>query len=102
MLFCLLQRDFKTMPSCQQNNLFKLDKNGRNLMLVPAVSLTVCVYHKKIFCFYCRRAESNGLMSVRNKAEPTFTKVGFNNWKKTLHFRSIDLMISVIHIVKLF
>lgn len=30
-------------------------------------------------------------MSVTNKAEPTFTKVGFNNWKKALQkYRSHD------------
>ena len=75
---------------CQPANkivISSLAKNGRNFMerwYQQFPWLTVCTIRKKVFCFYCRKAEKNGLMSITNKAEPTFTKVGFDNWKKAI------------------
>ena len=51
--------------------------------------LSICVTRKKVFCFHCRNATSKGLLTFSTKAEPTFTSIGFNNWKKALEkFRS--------------
>lgn len=45
--------------------------------------LTICTTRKKVFCFYCR-VEGQGMMTFSSKAESTFTKIGYNNWKKAL------------------
>ena len=51
--------------------------------------LSICVIRKKVFCFHCRNAESNALLTFSTKAESTFTSTGFNNGKKALEkFRS--------------
>ena len=82
---------------CQPVNkiiISSLAKNGRNFMerwYQQFPWLSVSTIRKRVFCFYCRKAESSGLMSVTNKAEPCFTKVGFNNWKKALQkYRTHD------------
>ena len=46
--------------------------------------LTNCTTRKKVFCFYCRCVEGQGMMTFSSKAESTFTKIGYNNWKKAL------------------
>lgn len=38
-----------------------------------------------VFCFTCMKAVHGNLLSS-TKAEETFTRVGFNNWKKALEF----------------
>ena len=45
--------------------------------------LTICTTIKKVFCFYCC-VEGQGMMTFSSKAESTFTKIGYNNWKKAL------------------
>ncbi len=46
--------------------------------------LSVCATVKKVFCLYCRYGSSHGLLAFSKCAEDTFTKSGFNNWKKAL------------------
>ncbi len=70
----------KSILACMSNN-------GRHFMEKWFKSypwLTICVTCKKAFCFHCRSAESKGLLTFSSKAEPTFTRTGFNNWKKAL------------------
>ena len=67
--------------------LSSMARNGRNFIekwfkIYPW--LTVCTTRKKVFCFFCKNAERKGLMTFSSKAEPTFTSVGFHNWKKAL------------------
>ena len=44
--------------------------------------LTFCTTHNKVFCFYCRSANTKGLFTHRPKYEAAFIKKGFDNWKK--------------------
>jgi hypothetical protein len=44
--------------------------------------LSLCETRKKLFCYYCSVAERKKLMTFSNKAEDTFSKLGFCNWKK--------------------
>ena len=44
--------------------------------------LSLCETRKKLFCYYCCIAERKKLMTFSNKAEDTFSKLGFCNWKK--------------------
>ena len=44
--------------------------------------LSLCETRKKLFCYYCSVAESKKLMKFSNKAEDTFSNLGFCNWKK--------------------
>ena len=44
--------------------------------------LTFCVTRNKAYCFYCRAAESRGLINFSKKAKGAFVTVGFDNWKK--------------------
>jgi hypothetical protein len=46
--------------------------------------LSLCETRKKRFCYYCSVAERKKLMTFSNKAENTFSKLGFCNWKKAL------------------
>ena len=44
--------------------------------------LTLCESRKTLFCFYCSRAEHKNIITFSTKADVTFSKGGFSNWKK--------------------
>ena len=46
--------------------------------------LTLCETKNKIFCFYCFNAVQRKLLPYSKKAEATFSKTGFCNWKRAL------------------
>ena len=46
--------------------------------------LTLCTERKKAFCFYSRFAQQKGILTFSSKAEPVFTSIGFNNWRKAI------------------
>ena len=35
-----------------------------------------------LFCFYCTKAQTKQSLTVSTKADPSFTRVGFSNWKR--------------------
>ena len=46
--------------------------------------LTLCETKNKLFCFYCFNAVQRKLLTFSKKAEATFSKTGFCNWKRAL------------------
>ena len=46
--------------------------------------LTLCETQNKLFCFYCFNAVRCKLLTFSKKAEATFSKTGFCNWKRAL------------------
>lgn len=57
--------------------------------------LSVCITKKKVFCFYCRYAQKQMLLNFSKRGEDTFTKTGYNNWKKALEkFKNHSLSIT--------
>lgn len=57
--------------------------------------LSVCVTRRKVFCFYCRFAKKQNMLTFSKKGEDTFTTIGFNNWKKALEkFKTHSLSIT--------
>lgn len=54
--------------------------------------LTFCLTVNKVYCFYCRIADSKGLLTFSKRSDDSFTKTGFCNWKKaTEKFRHHEL-----------
>ena len=50
--------------------------------------LHVCTMRKKVFCYYCLKAYSSGLITVTDTKKMAFFSEGFGNWKKaTERFR---------------
>ena len=47
--------------------------------------LSMCERTGLLFCFYCTTAQKKQILTVSTKADPSFTRVGFSNWKKALH-----------------
>ena len=54
--------------------------NGGEILWKVGIKYIYVYSQKKVFCFYCRIADRQGLL----KAESTFTTIRFNNWKKAL------------------
>lgn len=53
-----------------------------------------------VVCFYCAKATSSGLMNLATKAEPTFSKHGFRNWKKAIEkFKTHEASASHKHAI---
>ena len=46
--------------------------------------LTLCETKNKLLCFYCFNAVQRKLLTFSKKAEATFSKTGFCNWKRAL------------------
>ena len=44
--------------------------------------LTFCITTNKVYCFYCRAANSKGLLTFSKRIDDSFIKAGFCNWKK--------------------
>ena len=44
--------------------------------------LTFCSTREKVFCFYCRQADTKKALSLSTKADQAFISKGFNNYKK--------------------
>jgi len=64
-----------------------LGDGGRNFMPKWYNSyqwLTVCKSRKRVFCFYCRYAVKQNMLTFSKRAEPTFSINGFKNWRKAL------------------
>ena len=46
--------------------------------------LYLCGSRNKAFCFTCRRASHENLVTFSHCEEPAFTKNGFSNWKEAV------------------
>ena len=44
--------------------------------------LSFCVTRNRVFCFFCRKASSRGLLTFNKRGKDSFINVGFDNWKK--------------------
>ena len=63
--------------------------SGRNFVerwynSYPWLPRSLCTTKKKAYCFYCRNAVQQGLLTFSSKAEEAFSRNGFNNWRKAL------------------
>ena len=55
--------------------------------------LTIYETRHKLCCFYCCNAIHKNLLTFSKKAEDTFSKVGFYNWKRALEkFENTNLV----------
>ena len=60
--------------------------------------LSVCKT-KKMFCFYCRYAQKQNMLTFNKRGEDTFITTGYSNWKKALEKFNIH-SLSITHHIK--
>ena len=85
---CSIERKEPNQPT--SNNILAATKKNQGKQTRSVQSswfqqypwLTLCESRNILFCFYCSHAERKNMITFSTKADKTFSKVGFTNWKK--------------------
>ena len=89
---CMSDKPFQPVDKRVLSGLSKGDRNFVVGWYKSHYWLTACTSRKKVFCYYCRSAEIQGMLTFNKRGESTFSTVGYDNWKKAVEkFRNHEI-----------